>query len=178
MSPLVKPGRFFVSFWRVASWMIGVASAFLIVSFGLLTLTTGTAIASTQMVESSSSQAVTTPEMVPSFTRLLITLLMICGLGILLIRFFSRSKPQPTKSLSVLAALPINSRCTVYLVQASDRRLLVGVDPFGIKALVELPGDPPEQFVTTPTKTNFQPGTDQIEVLLTRLRSGNRTATT
>lgn len=64
---------------------------------------------------------------------------------------------QPT-GLEVLASLPVDSRCVVHLVRVADRRLLVGVDAGGVKAVTELPASvplpaPPPQVVG-PLKVN------------------------
>jgi flagellar biogenesis protein FliO len=43
------------------------------------------------------------------------------------------------KQLRILEALALGGRCSVYLLQAGDAKILAGVDPGGIKALLPLP---------------------------------------
>jgi flagellar biogenesis protein FliO len=54
-----------------------------------------------------------------------------------------KSPPPPVTSLQVLASLPVDGRCVVHLIRVADRRLLVGVDPSGVKAVAELPAEVP-----------------------------------
>jgi len=67
------------------------------------------------------------------------------------------AQSQPT-GLEVLASLPVDSRCVVHLVRVADRRLLVGVDAGGVKAVTELPASvplpPPPPQVVGPLKVN------------------------
>jgi hypothetical protein len=95
--------------------------------------------------------------------------------------------------MTVLAALPVDARCAVYLVRAGERRLLIGTDPAGVKALVELPGaaiEPPPEPPAEPAAVEpsaealrpappplvavpaTPPGRDEILALLARLRAG------
>lgn len=59
-------------------------------------------------------------------------------------RYVNRKNPpaQPA-ALEVLASLPVDSQCVVHLVRVADRRLLVGVDAGGVKAVTELPASVP-----------------------------------
>ena len=54
-----------------------------------------------------------------------------------------KSQPAPQTSLQVLASLPVDGRCVVHLIRVADRRLLVGVDAGGVKAVAELPAEVP-----------------------------------
>lgn len=47
--------------------------------------------------------------------------------------------PVENKQLRLLEALPLGARCSVYLLQAGEAKILAGVDSAGIKALVPLP---------------------------------------
>jgi flagellar biogenesis protein FliO len=59
-------------------------------------------------------------------------------------RYVNRKNPPAAPSeLQVLASLPVDSRCVVHLVRVADRRLLVGVDAAGVKAVAELPAGVP-----------------------------------
>ncbi len=66
-------------------------------------------------------------------------------------RYVNRKNPpvEPT-SLEVLASLPVDGRCVVHLVRAADRRLLIGVDATGVKAVAELPAGVPLPAPPTP----------------------------
>jgi flagellar biogenesis protein FliO len=44
-----------------------------------------------------------------------------------------------SRTLRVLEALPLGGRCSVFLLQAGEANVLVGVDQAGIKALLPLP---------------------------------------
>lgn len=88
------------------------------------------------------------PGLGAALARLAVCLAVVCGLCVGAARLVAKPPPAPPKGMAVTAALPIDPRCTVYLVTAGDRRLLVGTDPAGVKAVVELPGPPPE--LTTP----------------------------
>jgi flagellar biogenesis protein FliO len=45
------------------------------------------------------------------------------------------------KQLRIVEALPLGGRCSVYLLQAGDTKVLAGVDGAGIKALLPLPAE-------------------------------------
>lgn len=74
-------------------------------------------------------------------------------------RYVNRKPPPkgPT-GLEVLASLPVDSRCVVHLVRVADRRLLVGIDAGGVKAVTELPASvplpPPPTQVIGPVSVN------------------------
>lgn len=74
-------------------------------------------------------------------------------------RYVNRKHPPkgPT-GLEVLASLPVDSRCVVHLVRVADRRLLVGIDAGGVKAVTELPASvplpPPPTQVIGPVAVN------------------------
>jgi flagellar biogenesis protein FliO len=44
-----------------------------------------------------------------------------------------------SQQLRLLEALPLGNRCTLYLVSAGDRRILVGADAAGLKTVTPLP---------------------------------------
>jgi flagellar biogenesis protein FliO len=84
--------------------------------------------------------------------RLIGGLVIVCGLCIALTRWMSKRKPVPTGTMEVLASLSIDLRNAIHLVRAGDRRLLIGTDISGVKALVELPGRLPDLLPETPPK--------------------------
>lgn len=101
--------------------------------------------------------------------RLIGCLVAVCGCCVLIARLVGRQPPAPTGTMKVLAALPVDARCSLYLVLARNRRMLVGTDHAGVKALVELPG-PVVEIPAEPTAPTSHH--DEITVLLTRLRAG------
>lgn len=98
-------------------------------------------------------------------------------------RYVNRKNP-PTglSSLEVLASLPVDSRCVVHLVRVADRRLLVGIDAGGVKAVTELPTSvplpPPPTQVLGPVAVNVTsaPVPADIAALLSGLRQSQTTA--
>ncbi|MDB5312214.1 MAG: hypothetical protein JWO38_6416 [Gemmataceae bacterium] len=78
-----------------------------------------------------------------SLARLAGSLVVVCGLCVAVTRLIGRRPAAPKPGMEVIASLPVDARCAVYLVRAGDRRLLVGLDAGGVKALVELPGPGP-----------------------------------
>lgn len=76
---------------------------------------------------------------------------MFVGVGVIAVvclgiaRYVKRqSPPPPAGEMRVLASLPVDARCVVHLVEVAERRMLVGVDAVGVKAVAELPaGVPP-----------------------------------
>jgi flagellar biogenesis protein FliO len=82
--------------------------------------------------------------------------------------------------MNVLASITLG-RCAIHLVKAGDRRLLVGTDPGGVKALVELAGFDPATPRDSLPNTNPPDelagqspaplGRDEILNLLLRLRA-------
>ncbi len=67
------------------------------------------------------------------------------GLCAVAARYAGRRAAADAGSLAAAAALRIDGRCVLHYVRAGDRRLLVGTDPGGVKALVELPRREPEE---------------------------------
>ncbi len=49
------------------------------------------------------------------------------------------SAPNANAQLRLLETLPLSGRCSVYLLQAGETKVLAGVDAAGIKALLPLP---------------------------------------
>ncbi|MBX9628679.1 MAG: flagellar biosynthetic protein FliO [Gemmataceae bacterium] len=84
------------------------------------------------------------PGLGASLGRLAVSLVVVCGLCVGVARLVAKKPTAPQKGMTIAAALTVDPRCSVYLVTAGDRRLLLGVDPAGVKAVLELPGPPPE----------------------------------
>jgi flagellar biogenesis protein FliO len=75
-----------------------------------------------------------------AFARLAGGLVVVCGLCIVITRWMAKQTPAPAGTMEVLASLAVDVRCAIHLVRAGDRRLLIGTDLAGVKALTELPG--------------------------------------
>lgn len=77
--------------------------------------------------------------------RLVASLAVVCGGCVLVVRWLGKKQAAdaPAPTMSVIASLRVG-RCAVHLVRAGDRRMLIGTDVSGVKALVELPGADPE----------------------------------
>lgn len=95
--------------------------------------------------------AIATPSEGPglgvAIARLVGSLVVVCGFCVLVTRLVTRRPALPKGKMELAAFLSIDLRCAVYLIRAGDRRLLVGIDPSGVKSLLELPGPPPEAVV-------------------------------
>jgi flagellar biogenesis protein FliO len=110
-----------------------------------------------------------------SVLKLVLGLAVVCGACAFLARRVAPA-PPPHAAMEVLASIAVG-RCVVHLVRAGERRLLIGTDPAGVKALVELPAavpDPPSEEVAhapEPAPPVPAPRTgDEILNLLFRLR--------
>jgi flagellar biogenesis protein FliO len=74
-----------------------------------------------------------------------ISLLLLIGGGVAVAWFGlkrygkERLKPITNSNLETLASLAIDPRVVIHLVRIGDRRLLVGLDAGGVKAVAELP---------------------------------------
>jgi flagellar protein FliO/FliZ len=80
------------------------------------------------------------PNLAWSFARLICGLAVVCGLCVVLTRWMGKRPLSPVGTMSVLATLTVDARCAIHLVRAGERRLLIGTDVSGVKALTELPG--------------------------------------
>jgi hypothetical protein len=70
-------------------------------------------------------------------------MVVVCGLCVLVAWWIGQKPPPTPGAMEVLASIAV-AQCVLHLVRAGDRRLLVGTDPGGVKAIVELPGPEPE----------------------------------
>ena len=61
------------------------------------------------------------------------------GLCAVAARYAGKRAAADAGPIAAAAALRIDGRCVLHYVRAGDRRLLVGTDAGGVKALVELP---------------------------------------
>lgn len=122
--------------------LIGIGVLVIALGFGLPRLFSGSADPTAQ-VEKPVLESVQTPERTGlgmTFARLLGGLIVVCGLCILITRWLAQKTPVSQGPMQVLATLAIDHRCALHLVKANERRLLIGTDLAGVKALIELPG--------------------------------------
>lgn len=91
--------------------------------------------------------------------KLLLGAVAVAVVWIGLTRYVSRrSKPVANTNLEMLASLAVDARCVVHLVRIGERRLLVGVDATGVKAVTEMPEGiiPPEPAVIGPQRVTAE----------------------
>jgi len=176
---------------RVPPALIGVGVLLAALGFGLPRLTPDAA-PTVAAVEPAPQPAAATKPALPtpiapvdgpalgaSLARLAGSLAVVCGLCVAAARVAARrTAAGPDGAMEVLASLPIAGRSSVYLVKAGERRLLIGMDGGGVKALVELPGPAPEEVAGTvvvgPVAVAAPvaaPTPDEIAELITRLRA-------
>ncbi len=82
----------------------------------------------------------------------------LCAGGLFLIRRWLRrgqASGQPSSQMQVLESLSLGYRCSVLLVQAGGRQLLVGLDSGGMKTLLSLPE--PLEFSPTEEEPPMDP---------------------
>lgn len=101
--------------------------------------------------------------------RLAVCLAVVCAAVVGVTRLVQKPAIETAGGMQVLAAHAIDVRCAVYLVRAGDRRLLIGTDHTGVKALVELPPGIPTPPV--PPEPAARPTVDEITTLFARIRS-------
>ncbi len=77
--------------------------------------------------------------------KMLLGLAVLAGACIVFVRW-KKPGPVATGNMEILATVTL-ARGLVHLVRAGDRRLLIGVDPAGVKAVTELPGPLPTNVV-------------------------------
>lgn len=110
-----------------------------------------------------------------SLLKLGIGLAVMCGACVLVAKYVAPKPPAATQAMTVAAALRVGA-CTVHLVVAGDRRLLVGTDGSGVKAVLELPPaadappEPPAAQQTVPADSPGAPAQTEIIQLLLKLR--------
>lgn len=136
MAPAPRPPR------RVPPLLIGAGVLVVAAGFGLPRLVVGAA-PDTDPPSATAPTASEGPGLGWALARFAVCLAAVCGLCVGVARLTARRPPAPPAGMAVTAALALDPRCTVYLVTAGDRRLLVGIDAGGVKGVVELPGAVP-----------------------------------
>jgi hypothetical protein len=77
-------------------------------------------------------------------------------LCILVAKWMGQKPPATPGAMEVVASIAVG-QCVVHLVRAGERRLLVGTDLGGVKALIEMPGPEPETPPEAPPATAETP---------------------
>lgn len=89
------------------------------------------------------------PGLAAAVGRLAICLVVVCAAVVGVTRLVQTPPAAAAGGMEILAAYPLDGRCAVHLVRAGSRRLVVGIDPSGVKSILELPArfpaDEPEE---------------------------------
>lgn len=103
-----------------------------------------------QLLPSSAAPAAAAPASTPDYTGFLLKMcvgtLVFAGACYIFVRR-RKAAPAVAGNMEILATVPIASRGVVHLVRAGNRRLLLGVDLHGVKAIAELPGPIPSNVI-------------------------------
>ncbi|QEL13323.1 flagellar biosynthetic protein FliO [Limnoglobus roseus] len=94
----------------------------------------------------SPTPATNAPDYVGFLLKMLLGLGVLAGACVVFVRW-KKPGPVATGNMEILATVTLASRGLVHLVRAGDRRLLIGVDHAGVKAVTELPGPLPSTVV-------------------------------
>lgn len=90
------------------------------------------------------------------------------GLCVAAARYAGPRAATAAGPMTVAGTLRLDGRCVLQFVRAGDRRLLVGTDAGGVKALVELP----RREADEPPAETPAPNTDEATVLFSRVLAG------
>jgi flagellar biogenesis protein FliO len=88
-----------------------------------------------------------------ALARFGVGLVLVCGVCVAITRSLAKKQSAAAGTMQVVASLMIDARCIVHLVRAGERRLLIGTDVSGVKAVAELPGREP---VPAPAPTTVE----------------------
>jgi flagellar protein FliO/FliZ len=166
---------------RVSPALVGAGVLVIALGFGLPRLTPGAAPEpvpqdpAAKQVAPAPIQPPSGASLVASLLRLAVGLVVVCGLCVLVSRMIGPKPPAAPGTMEVVASIAV-AQCVLHLVRAGERRLLIGTDLGGVKAVLELPGPapelPPEPASATPQAAEPAPLTqEEILNLLLRLRT-------
>lgn len=174
-SPPGAPGRPSHSFKLVASvgFVVVCLGLFTPQLFGLKSLL-GSKPGETSALEE--SEVVAASPSLGVWTPFLFGVLAVAVVGIGVTRYFGkRTNTTANSNLETLASLAIDPRCVVHLVRVGERRLLVGVDWAGVKAVTELPEDVSVPKVIGPERViGTTPSTGELAELFATLSDRGR----
>jgi flagellar protein FliO/FliZ len=135
---------------RAAPALIGAGVLVIALGFGLPRLLPG-ADPVPEPREPTTKQTVPAPIQPPNtaglgaaLLKLAVGLVVVCGLCVLVARKIGPKPPVAPGAMEVVASIAV-AQCVLHLVRAGDRRLLIGTDLGGVKAVLELPGPEPER---------------------------------
>lgn len=139
---------------RIPLALVGAGVLVVALGFALPLLTPGTTPAPAPVAsEPSARPAAPTPIAPPSAPNLFASLLklvaglaVMCGLCVAVAKWAGPKAPPTPGAMDVAASIAVGP-CVLHLVRAGDRRLLIGTDMGGVKAVLELPGTAPEPEV-------------------------------
>jgi hypothetical protein len=169
---------------RVPPALIGAGVLVIALGFGVPLLTSGSVPDATHepaaaKAASSPVQPPESPNLLTALLRLLVGMAVVCGLCVVVARMIGPKAPPAPGAMDVVASIAVGP-CVLHLVRAGERRLLVGTDPAGVKAVLELPGPgpepeppPPEAAAVEPapsTASDAPPTRDEVLSLLLRMR--------
>ncbi len=177
---------------RVSPALVGAGVLVIALGFGLPMLTPSTnpeprAAEPTAGPTPAPIQPPSRTSLVAALLRLAVGLVVVCGLCVLVARTIGPKAPPVPGVMEVVASIAV-AQCILHLVRAGDRRLLIGTDLGGVKAILELPGPAPElppapatpqaeAAQATVTQTTISPAQlSQEEVLNLLLRLRDRKA--
>lgn len=83
------------------------------------------------------------PGLAAAVGRLAICLVVVCAAVVGVTRMVQTPPAATAGGMEILAAYSLDGRCAVHLVRAGSRRLVVGIDPNGVKSILELPAQFP-----------------------------------
>lgn len=135
---------------RIPPALIGVGVLVIVLGFGLPLLNArSTPDAPTPAVQELPPRAdapasPAAPNLGYALLRLVAALAVVCALCVVAARWTGQKSDAPADPAMVVLATLRVGRCTVHLVRAGERRMLIGTDAGGVKALVELTGPEPE----------------------------------
>lgn len=134
---------------RVSPALIGAGALVVALGFGLPMLTPSaspTPAPQDTSVKRESPQPIappSAPNLVASLLKLAVGLAVMCGVCVLIAKWVGPKPPATPGTMETVASIAVGP-CVLHLVRAGERRLLVGTDLAGVKAVLELPGVPPE----------------------------------
>ena len=169
-NPVPNPPQPQSKFARLSPGLIGAGVFFIALGFGLPQLVPSTApacnpgptpVPAAKPVEPVEPPAPIAPPSVAgigvSLLKLGVGLVVVCALCVLLTRWIGPKPSATPGAMEVLASIAVG-RCAIHLVKAGERRLLIGTDPAGVKALVELPGSVPALCPNPRVRTDRRSG--------------------
>jgi flagellar protein FliO/FliZ len=133
---------------RLSPALIGAGILVIALGFGLPMLTPGAApeLPRDPNAKQAAPAPIQAPEATglgPALLRMAVGLAVVCALCVFVARWIGQKPPAAPGAMEVVASITV-AQCVLHLVRTGGRRLLIGTDLAGVKAVVELPGPEPE----------------------------------